>query len=426
MPEPWNPESYLETLVSEVLSGSGEQRAGAVAGAALLLACTGFTAESDALAETWAEHDGAPPPEAAAHALAHRAWAMLWAARGGAPGWAESVVPLDLDAEERKHRERLAGDRWSTPRAAGPVTELAGLDLLRSGLDDARGGSALPALEALERFLSGPDAAKAAGRTAVAESAALAAELAAAAGERDRALGLLGDLVGEAAGAGRLPDLLTLAGCRHLAPLFVEGAIAGPLGMNGQWADRYSGELRAALHARLSVGHVPEHGELDWPGLVDAVLTARGGPDLPTVTAPPPATAAELHACESRLGVRLPEDHRTFLRTANGLPADFAFPELLGTGGLAPLSTAGSAARSTARSTSDDPGSVELIRRALPDGAAERAIQVSTMSDLGVLLLVPSTDGWAAWEFDWTLGITVHPSFRDLLASHLSLLRRLA
>ena len=42
----------------------------------------------------------------------------------------------------------------------------------------------------------------------------------------------------------------------------------------------------------------------------------------------------QVRSAELRLGVSLPEDHREFLRTCDGLPADVVFPRLLGTAEL--------------------------------------------------------------------------------------------
>lgn len=417
MTEPLPPAGRLETAVSEVLSGPGEQVARIVADAALLLACTGFPAAADELATAWAAHDERPLPVAGAHALAERAWAMLWAARGERPAWADAMAPLDLDAEERAHRSRLERHRPAAPRdepATGPE---------RPGLPHEAGGEReTSALEALERFISGSSATRSTSPAAVAANTALAAELAAADGQFDRARQLLADWAGRLAGANRLPDLYTQAACRHVAPLLLEGAIADALGVDAEWARNCAGELRAALTARLGAPSTASPTDLSWPELVGALLTARGGPDLPVAAAPPPAPAARVRECERRLGVDLPPDYREFLRTADGLPADVVFPALLGADELDPLSA-------HAPSTSDDSGPAGLLRRHVPAGTLERAIRISEFTDSGVIFLAaqPNPDStWTVWQYDWMLGPTVHDSFRELLASELALLRGLA
>jgi len=411
----WDPESHLETLVSDALSGSDEQVARIVSDTALLLACTGFPAESDRLAVAWAAHHTVPLPDVARHGLSHRAWAMLWNARDRRPDWAGAVPPLDIDAEERAHSKRLERDR--PPPGDRETAEVAGIGMVRPGGTESGGGASIPALEALERLVSGAEPSGGRSRDS---SALLAAELAAAGGRPDRALELLDSITADAVESGRLPDLRAMASCRNIAVLLVRGALADRLGVDADWGRRCAGELRAVLDTRSggrpgSADTGPR--ELGWAELVDAVLAARSGPDLPVAAAPPAATAEQVRVCEARLGVRLPPDHREFLLTADGLPGDITFPELLGTGSLTTLSTV---------SIPDDLD-VGPIRRAVPAGAVERVVRVSAPTGAAVLLLVPGTaDGWQAWEFDPALGYTVHPTFRRLLESHLHLLRGIA
>ena len=114
-----------------------------------------------------------------------------------------------------------------------------------------------------------------------------------------------------------------------------------------------------------------------WPELIAEILRLRGGG-----TAPPPASEAAIRSAELRLGVELPADHREFLRTCDGLPADVVFPRLLGTADL----------------------------------RSENSVVV--LAEPAVLLL----SGSHVIEVDPVLGTTVHPSFRAALVKHATLL----
>ncbi|NBH05870.1 SMI1/KNR4 family protein, partial [Amycolatopsis sp. SID8362] len=129
--------------------------------------------------------------------------------------------------------------------------------------------------------------------------------------------------------------------------------------------------LVAALHER----YPPDLG--GWPELIAEIRRLRGGSP-----APPPASEAAIRSAELRLGVVLPPDHREFLRTCDGLPADVVFPRLLGTADL----------------------------------RAENGVVI--LADPAVLLL----SAGHVVEVDPVLGTTVHPTFRAALVKHATLL----
>ncbi|MEV6879793.1 SMI1/KNR4 family protein [Amycolatopsis sp. NPDC051128] len=312
---------YLETAVRDVLTATDASVDDQVGYAALLLAVTGALDEADRLAGQWLARTERPVSALAAGPVRARAWAMLFAARGGRPDWAEGLPPLDLDAEERAHTATLRR----------PVSDLDGV---------------LP---------PGP----------VAE---LVKHVAPARPDRVRAALADGDLARWASLAGERPDVATLAATRALAPALVAGA--DPLGLRDR-AEACAGALVAALHER----YPPDLGT--WPELVAEILRLRGG-----VAAPPPASDAAIRSAELRLGTELPDDHREFLRTCDGLPADVVFPRLLGTADL----------------------------------RAEDGVVV--LAEPAVLLLSASH----VVEVDPVLGTTVHPSFRAALVKHATLL----
>ncbi|WP_410617234.1 SMI1/KNR4 family protein [Amycolatopsis sp. lyj-109] len=314
-------QDYLEAAVRDVLTAPEARVDDQVGYAALLLAISGALDEADRLVTQWLARTERPVTALAADPVRARAWAMLFEARGARPDWAEGLPPLDLDAEERAHATSLRR----------PVSDLEGV--LPPGL--------------------------------VAE---VVKHVAPARPDRVRAALAEGDLELWASLVGPLPDVATVAATRAVAPALVAGA--DPLGLH-DWAPACAGALVAALHERYprDLG--------TWPELVAEILRLRGG-----ATPPPPASEAAIRSAELRLGVELPADHREFLRTCDGLPADVVFPRLLGTADL----------------------------------RAEGGVVV--LSEPAVLLL----SAGHVIEVDPVLGTTVHASFRAALIQHATLL----
>ncbi|WP_103350578.1 SMI1/KNR4 family protein [Amycolatopsis sp. CA-128772] len=314
-------QDYLEAAVRDVLTAPEARVDDRVGHAGLLLAVSGALDEADRLVTQWLARTERPVTALAADPVRARAWAMLFEARGGRPDWAEGLPPLDLDVEERTHAASLRR----------PVSDLEGV--LPPG----------PVAEVVKR-------------------------VAPARPDRVRAALADGDLARWAELAGPHPDVAALAATRVLTPALIAGA--DPLGLR-EWAPACAGALIAALHER----YPPALGT--WPELIASILRLRGG-----ATAPSPASEAAIRSAELRLGVSLPEDHREFLRTCDGLPADVVFPRLLGPAEL----------------------------------RAEDGVVV--LSDPAVLLL----SAGHVVEVDPVLGTTVHASFRAALVNHATLL----
>ncbi|WP_410643128.1 SMI1/KNR4 family protein [Amycolatopsis sp. lyj-346] len=312
---------YLEAAVRDVLTAAEPRVDDRIGYAALLLAVAGAADEADRLVTQWQARTERPVVALAADPVRARAWAMLFEARGGRPDWAAGLPPLDLDAEERAHTASLRR----------PVSDLEGV--LPPG----------PVAEVVKHVAPArPDRV----RTALAD----------------------GDLALWASLAGPHPDVAPVAATRALAPALVAGA--DPLGLR-DWAPACAGALIAALHER----YPPALGT--WPELIAAIRRLRGG-----AAVPPPASDAAIRSAELRLGVELPVDHREFLRTCDGLPADVVFPRLLGTADL----------------------------------RAKGAVVI--LSEPAVLLL----SAGHVVEVDPVLGTTVHASFRAALVRHATLL----
>jgi len=315
-----DPNDYLEQSVRDVLTADDPTLDDRIAHAALLLAVSGATAEADRLITHWQSRTERPATALAATPLRARAWAMLFE-RTGKPDWAKALPPLDLDAEERTHTAWLAK----------PVSDLEGA--LPPGIVAEIANQVAP---------SRPNPLRQALAT--------------------------GDLAEWAARAGARPDVAALAATRSLVPRLVAGE--DPLGLEDH-VEAIAGALIAALHER----YPREFGT--WPELLTEILQLRG-----TGTPLTPATPESIEAAEARLGIRLPDDYRDFLRTTDGLPADVVFPRLLGAAELR------------------EKGSVVVL------------------SEPAVILL----SGGYVVEVDPMLGTSVHRSFRDLLTRHASLL----
>ncbi|RJQ88082.1 SMI1/KNR4 family protein [Amycolatopsis panacis] len=263
-------DDYLETAVRDVLTGDDLAVDRRIGHAALLLATAGAAGPADRLITQWQTVTGRPASALAPDAVRARGWAMLFEARGDRPQWAESLPPLDLDAEERAHQAFL-------------TRQVSDLDGLFEGS---------PVAGAIGALAPGrPDPVRAA----------------LAAGDPDGWAGLVTNRPE--------PDVAALAATRPLARRLVEGA--DPLGLGPDWPQQCAGALIAALRERYPAG------TRSWPDLIAAILRLRGQrPGRP-------ATPAGIAAAEHRLGVRLPDDYRDFLTVTDGLPADVVFPRLL-------------------------------------------------------------------------------------------------
>lgn len=354
----------LESRVTDVLRAPDATVDAVIAEAALLITTTGEPAEADRLCEQWLAATERPAAALVADPLIARGFAVLFAARQETPAWAEGVPPLDIAAEQRAHGRYLARPDPTVPAGLfgnSPAGRL--LAPIANRMDDD--APADPRKQ-------------------------LAAEAEAAAAEGNRTL--VDELLTRwAERAGPRPRVAMLAGCEQLAPLLLDGALAGPLGIEPGWPQRCAGELIAALRLRY-----PATGEagtaLSWRELIDQILSARAIADLPPARPPAGASAAAIAAAEDRLRLRLPDDYREFLAVSDGLPADVVFPRLLAAAEL-------------------EPG---------PRGA----VVISERTAQGFVALVPTdgASGWRVVEWDTVLGATVHDDLRALLQHHLSLL----
>ncbi|WP_307796337.1 SMI1/KNR4 family protein [Amycolatopsis sp. 195334CR] len=335
--------------MSEVLTAGEPQVDRAVGDTALLLAGSGFPGEADRLVRTWRSVTERPATALVPTPVHARAWAMLFDARGERPSWADTLLPLDLDAEEAAHRAYLG-----RPDPALPTGLLGDL------------GDSLPG-----RVVSGLAEHLGKGEEDPARTALLRAENHARDGDHEAARTALAEWA-----ALRRPSMPAALACRHLAPLLLAGA--DPLGLGEEHATALAAELIAALRTRYAAATA----SLDWPALIERILELR------EASGRAPASTRDIAAAETRLGRELPADYRDFLRTTDGLPADVAFPRLLG---AAELSAHGD------------------------------VVPVSERGE-SMILLSPVRAGWVVVQTDPLLGTSTYRTFRELLEEHLRLL----
>ncbi|SNR46016.1 hypothetical protein SAMN06265360_106180 [Haloechinothrix alba] len=385
----WDPDSYVELATSTALTAPPARLAATVGHAAVLLAGCGFAGESDRLITTWRRAAGSAVEELFTDAVMRRAVAVLLAHRPAQPGWAAELVPPDLDAEQRAHRAYLGRRQHSPSDLLGRLVGDVGAEAATQLADDLAGSSA-PSGHGAEPEPVDP-----------LRPIAREADDAALAGHTEHARAALHRWACTARGR-PWPPVAMLAGCRNLAGLLLEGALAEPLGVGGSWARRCAGELQAVLRGRHPREHRDRSGERTMGELVSAILTARHHPDVEPPQAPSPAPAQRVGEAERRLGVALPADYRQFLRTCDGLPADVVFPRLLGATELY-----ASAERGVVISSPGPTGVLVLLVRARADSAAGSAATT-----------------WYAAEWDPQLGTSVHVGFRPLLERHLHLLEQ--
>ncbi|SFQ37460.1 hypothetical protein SAMN05421810_106345 [Amycolatopsis arida] len=380
----WAAGRYPDSVTQDVLTGGDARVDAAVGHAALLLAAAGFAAESDRVVERWVAATGRPA--AGLTDAAARAWAVLLAARGTRPTWAEGL-PL-ADAEPRgPHPSTRAGSREAGPWPSG----------FRDGsspdADDVAdtAPAAAPDDDVVGRLVAGlarqlghdpPGTTRDPSEGLVDE-----VERRAEAGDADGAVAAIERWARRAAFH---PDVARLAARPALAGLLRAGALGRALDISADWARDCADQVTAALRVRF-----PAPVPCSWTELVERILRLRGEPGPP----PAPVPADRLATVERELGVRLPADYRAFLRTCDGLPADVVFPRLLGAAELVQVNAS--------RTHSPAPG-----RLVVSDPAGEFA----------VITLAWGRDGWRAEEHDHVLGTTAHPCFRALLEEHLRLL----
>jgi hypothetical protein len=288
--------------VRDLLAADEARVDSSVGHAALLLASCGFTAESDRLVTRWHRVTERPAAALVTEDVTARAWANLFEARGARPDWAESLPPLDLDAEEAAHEKYLRHRDPAVP--AGLLGDTTAARIV-SGVADRVDGD------------QPPDPV----RVAASEVDSLARK-----GNLAQARESLGHWV--SVGRSLSPNVAALAGCRSVAPLLVSGSLAEAFGIDEEWVRLCSGDLMAALRVRYPTVAEP----LSWPALIAEILRLR---EIPA-SSPPPSTVDAVLAAERRLGVRLPDDYREFLLTCDGLPADVVFPRLRSAAELVP------------------------------------------------------------------------------------------
>jgi HEAT repeats/SMI1 / KNR4 family (SUKH-1) len=122
------------------------------------------------------------------------------------------------------------------------------------------------------------------------------------------------------------------------------------------------------------------------------------------------ATEEQLQTAERRLGVKFPVSYRSFLATSNGWgPTSFFLDRLYG-------------ADEVVWFADSEPDWLAIWASTAEGPQLKTALQVSSVTDNGVCLLIPSEQAeWECWFFaNWIPGVHRHASFRAFMDAELA------
>jgi hypothetical protein len=120
-----------------------------------------------------------------------------------------------------------------------------------------------------------------------------------------------------------------LAACPYASKLLLRGILAKPCGLDQASSEKYLEGLLGALNRRMKRGETLVFGHMDWKELLAEISKRAIAKDDGDMEYSPDAkrtqwlghtgaSARAIREAESRLGVQLPEDYKSFLRTSNG------------------------------------------------------------------------------------------------------------
>lgn len=402
-----------------------------VTDAACYLATAGHLAEAeDVLRALWAMGW----PHTGNVWLHDQAFTVLWYAAGAFPA-ALPFTPQPLGRIERNHRKYMSVASWGLPLAKSASETLTGLDLFRRSFALATlnqspdsliaAANELRALDGLERYLADPSVV----RDYMWERAhCLAAELAARNGRLRSAETHARAWARHVVRADRV-IFETMASNRHVAPLLLDGILAGSLRVSHDAAQRHRATLLDALAYRRAHGREHWHRAWSWRRLVQELskqiirLDREHNPDFVEPTHSlwhPPASETAIAATEARLAVQLPADYRAFLRVANGFAGEtWQMPALL------PIEQIDYARNGLDAQALD---SLHLFVGEDLVPHVEHSIAISDPDQIEFVLLIPPTDArdtWQTWWVAWKYPpVMIHPDFRHYMERVLHDMRR--
>ena len=411
----------------------------AVTTAAVYTATAGFLNEANRLLQAlWPQIDATSGDSW----LDNRAMEALWYAAGARP----AGVPFaqePLDRLELAHRAYVALDQWGDWQPETTIEHLSGNALLRGALHLAYPveerlpppESERAALAGLHRYIA-TELDSEHGST-IGKVLTLAAELAARHGDREQAINYV--RMWAAAYPRWWPNMLfpAMAANRHVAPLLLEGILAGSFDLTAPTCAAYVEELLATMARRFREGPSLAFGDrsllellqeisrlADAEDEVEYELGRERPPWLTDWLGRSPATERMVVALEHRLGLSLPAEYRQFLLTSDG----FAPSSTVDTG-LLPCELVG-----WLRDGLDSHTFGLMVEMAewedeLDAAALERAVLIGGHQDSSqwLMLIPPAAAGgeWQTWWFAFWGGIGFHrkAGIRSHLEEQLRLLQ---
>jgi hypothetical protein len=210
-------------------------------------------------------------------------------------------------------------------------------------------------------------------------------------------------------------DFGSLAACRHVAPLLVQGLLAQVSEVDAPSGAEMVDHLIAAIADRTNLGPASIYQADSWPNLLTrlshlALAAAQiEFPDLVHETGwlgRDGATDEELAEVESKLKIALPDEYKGFLRTSNGFHATSSTGVFLV-----------EAAKVTMLNT-EYPDLVDIWQENadVGEGLARSVLIGDNAGEQQLLLFPKSESNWECWFFaSWVPGEERYPSFRSFI-----------
>jgi hypothetical protein len=388
---------------------------------------------------------------------------VIWNAAGVYPAFIPFSLD-DVDTIEKNMRGYIAKDKWAYQMPDTPWQALKGQDLWRKAIMTARLVKAAPAapmdlhsimtgeqgdmssymakieayvksvnVEASDAFPSAEGELEALVmlQKMVAEGyypsdgLALGAELAARNGERGIAIQFAKLWAREAVQNPLSCNFPLLACSRHVAPLLLEGIVGGELGLSDGYVEAFLAEALTALDNRMAQGRTLVYGNLTWNELIQEIsgeaIRMEGENVYDEAVCKSGwigfkgANDAEIAHASEKLGIRLPEDYKDFLKITNGIRAfPLGNPPLLPVGQIDYLASV------------IEPYFFDIVLgvHTGQEQSLRLAVLISNYPDEQLVWLVPlNKEGteWETWVYEsWMPGSQIYPGFRFYIEDALS------
>lgn len=409
-----------------IQSGKQDEWYNDVTNAALYIATGGFLIEANRLLKALWKYQ---LPHSRDTWLPDRSFETLWYVAGERP----ESVPFNLmnpDQLEIEHRVYCSGDSYVYKMPDVEWQQLTGKDAFRQASifaqlinDELPGAEAeLKSLQLLERSLG--DKEQLAGYE-ICRAASLAAELAAKNEKQDIAIDMA-KLWAVNYHDNWLSYSIPLMSCnRHVAPLLLKGVIAKELKLDEKLCKEFVNDAIDAMEGRINKGASLVYGELSWQEILEklSALSIKTEPDMFTPEqktnkwiGKEPASVQAIEEAEKRLGLKLPDDYKEFLKVSNGFPE---FPL------VNPVLASAEEINFLVEAYKVYENGILDITKDYPDEEkgtigeyVERGIAISRFPAEQEVWLIPSEDGneWECWFFaSWIPGEDRYKSFRHYI-----------